>query len=428
MKINSKKIFYFYISLYLTLLIGFYFNEDFAGGYKVDYLIYKNITSVFNSDLKNSLIFYERFGIDTSPIFILLLTYIYKIFSNDTFVRFLNLNFSLILPYLFFLCLKIKYGSTKKYLLSLLPAIIIISPYFRSSSIWVGPENLSIIFFLASVYFFLRHENEKQNLSFILLNVFFLALTAYIRPIYSLFSIYFFLKFYYNIKFSKNLIYYILFNILLSLPAFYYIFILDVNFFGGALSNGIGFANHINQFAITISIIFFYSIPILLNNYKNYIDIKNYKFINLFLSIVFIYLVITYFNYEERFGEIIYGGGIFYKFSNLIFESNYFFYLAVFISFNILAISVLKDNKSVDKFFSLILLLVLIFLEPDGFYFHETYDPLLYLVFLLLINSQQFLLFVEKLNFKNLIILFSFGIIYYCASIIKYLFFFVPQA
>jgi hypothetical protein len=194
---------------------------------------------------------------------------------------------------------------------------------------------------------------------------------------------------------------------------------LDVNFFGAALSNGIGFANHINQFAITISIIFFYSIPIILNNYKNYLDIKNYKIINLVFSIVFIYLVITYFNYEERFSEVIYGGGIFYKFSNLIFKSNYFFYLVVIISFNILAISLLKDNKNIDKFFNLILLLVLIFLEPDGFYFHETYDPLLYLVFLLLINSQQFLLFVEKLNFKNLIILFSFGIIYYCASVIK---------
>ena len=102
MKINSKRIVYVYISLYLTLLIGFYFNEDFAGGYKVDYLIYKNITSVFILDLKNSLIFYEKFGIDTSPIFILLLTYIHKILNNDTFVRFLNLNFSLILPYLFF--------------------------------------------------------------------------------------------------------------------------------------------------------------------------------------------------------------------------------------------------------------------------------------------------------------------------------------
>ena len=427
MKINSKRIVYVYISLYLTLLIGFYFNEDFAGGYKVDYLIYKRTISAFNLDLKNSLIFYEKFSMMVSPIFILLLSYIHKILNNDTFVRFLNLNFSLILPYLFFLCLKIKYVDTKKYLLYLLPAIIFISPYFRSSSIWVGPENLSIIFFLASVYFFLKHENEKQNLSFILLNVFFLAIAAYIRPIYSLFSIYFFLKFYYNIKFSRNLIYYILFNILLSLPAFYYIFLLKVNFFGAALANGIGFDSHINQFAITISIIFFYSIPIILNNYKNYLDIKNYKIINLIFSIIFIYLVITYFNYEERFFEMVYGGGIFYKFSNLIFKSNYFFYIIVFISFNILVISVFKDNKNIDKFFNFILLLVLIFFEPDGFYFHETYDPLLYLVFLLLINSKQFSQFVEKLNFKNLVILFSFGIIYYCTSVIKYLFFFVPQ-
>ena len=99
----------------------------------------------------------------------------------------------------------------------------------------------------------------------------------------------------------------------------------------------------------------------------------------------------------------------------------------MFISFNILAISVFKDNKNIDKFFNFILLLVLIFFEPDGFYFQETYDPLLYFVFLLLINSQQFLLFVEKLNFKNLIILFSFVIIYYCTSVIKYLFFFAPQ-
>ena len=428
MKINSKRIFYFYIFLYLALLIGFYFNEDFSGGFKVDYLIYKYISSAFILDLKNSLIFYERFSVDTSPFFILLLSYIYKTLTNDTLIRFLNLNFSLLLPYLFFLCLKIKYGDTKKYLLYLLPAIVFISPYFRSSAIWIGTENLSIIFFLASIYFFLRHENEKENLSFILLNVFFLALAAYIRPIYSLFTIYFFLKFNYNIKFSKNLIYYIIFNILLSLPAFYYIFILEVNFFGSALSNAISFTNFINQLAVTISIIFFYLIPFIITNYKNYLDIKNYKIINLIFSIVFIYLLITYFNYEELFGEIIFGGGIFYKFSNLIFKSNYFFYLVVIISVNVLIISLFRDNKNIDKFFNFIILLILIFLEPDGFYFHDTYDPLLYFVFLLLINNQQFLLFVEKLNFKNLIILFSFVIIYYCLSIIKYLFFFVPQA
>ena len=47
MEINSKRIVYVYISLYLTLLIGFYFNEDFAGGYKVDYLIYQKIANAF---------------------------------------------------------------------------------------------------------------------------------------------------------------------------------------------------------------------------------------------------------------------------------------------------------------------------------------------------------------------------------------------
>ena len=75
---------------------------------KNDYLNYTNIASAFNVDLKNSLIFYERFNVNTSPIFILLLTYIHKILNNDTFVRFLNLNFSLILPYLFFFMSKNK--------------------------------------------------------------------------------------------------------------------------------------------------------------------------------------------------------------------------------------------------------------------------------------------------------------------------------
>ena len=86
----------------LTLLIGFYFNEDFAGGYKVDYLIYKKIANAFILDLKNSLLFYEKFSIIVSPIFILLLTYIHKILNNDTFVRFLNLKFFINIAISFF--------------------------------------------------------------------------------------------------------------------------------------------------------------------------------------------------------------------------------------------------------------------------------------------------------------------------------------
>ena len=427
MKINSKTIIYTYLLLYISLLVGFYFNEDFAGGYKIDYFIYENVVVEFQRNLKNSLLFYEKFDIDTSPFFILLISFIHQISFDESYARFLILNFSLLLPYIFYLCIKTKYEKQNQYLLSLIPVIIFISPYYRSSSIWMGPENVSIIFFLLSIYFFLKHEKDRDNLTFIILNAFFLAFTAYIRPIYSIFSIYFFLKFYFNIKFSKNLIYYVLLNILLSLPAFYYVFIMEINFFWSALVNEVSLSKYVNQLAVTISLIFFYSIPFLFFQYSNFLNIKKYNFTNLVFSFLYVYLLLSFFNYGEYFADVVYGGGIFYKISNLIFKSNYFFYLATLIALNVIIISFFKDNKIIDKFFNFIILFILITLEPDGFYFHETYDPLLYIVFLLMVNNQQFLSFIEKLNIQKLITLFSFVIIFYCITVFKHLFFFIPQ-
>ena len=43
MKINSKKVLIIYSLLYLSLLAGFYFNEDFGVGYIVDYSFDKYI-------------------------------------------------------------------------------------------------------------------------------------------------------------------------------------------------------------------------------------------------------------------------------------------------------------------------------------------------------------------------------------------------
>ena len=42
MNINSRNIYIVYVFLYFSLLVGFYFNEDFALGYKTDYLRYKD--------------------------------------------------------------------------------------------------------------------------------------------------------------------------------------------------------------------------------------------------------------------------------------------------------------------------------------------------------------------------------------------------
>ena len=52
MNINSRNISIIYLFLYISLLLGFYFNEDFALGYKSDYLNYRNF--VFEKDFLHS--------------------------------------------------------------------------------------------------------------------------------------------------------------------------------------------------------------------------------------------------------------------------------------------------------------------------------------------------------------------------------------
>ena len=67
----------------------------------------------------------------------------------------------------------------------------------------------------------------------------------------------------------------------------------------------------------------------------------------------------------------------------------------------------------------LILFLTLIFLEPDRFIYHETYDPLLYFIFFLLIKSRIYLNFTWKLTNKKFILLILFSISFYALSILK---------
>ena len=416
MKVNFKNILFVYLFLYFSLLVGFYFNEDFALGYITDYSIHKNrIVPFFRDNFIESLINYEKFESNHSPIYIILILFLEKISFSETFSRLIGLHLSLLIPYFFYLCLKIKYKFREGAIFYLVPCIIFISPYFRASSIWLGSENLSIIFLLVSFYFFLKYENIKQkNLSYILLNAFFLACAAYIRPIYALFSIYFFLKFYSDLKLSKKILYYIIINFLLSFPALYYVYVFEGGFFTKHMDDEIDLSRFVNQLSITISIIFFYSIPFFLTNFKNNFQIDNFKLKNLILSILFLFLLIFYFDYS-----LTHGGGIFYRVSILFFNNNYFFYIVSIISFNILILTIVNCNGIKNKIFDITLFLVLIFLEIDAVYYHETYDPLMYFVFFLLIRSSIYLNFARELTKKGLVMLVLFCISFYMLSIAK---------
>ena len=110
MNINSRNINIIYLFLYFSLLVGFYFNEDFALGYKSDYLNYRNFVFLFEKDFVNSLLDFDKLFVGfTSPIYIIFFLFLEKISFNDIVARLIILHFSLLIPFFLYLCLKIKY-------------------------------------------------------------------------------------------------------------------------------------------------------------------------------------------------------------------------------------------------------------------------------------------------------------------------------
>ena len=410
MKLERVHIILYYLILYLSLLVGFYYGEDFAGGFKYDLQTHKMLLeNLFNKDLSYGLLNYDIFYVPHSPIFILYLLFLKKIFILEEIYRLINLHLSLLLPFFVGLSLKVKYKLKKNDIRYLLPSIFIFSPYFRAGCIWTDDNLLAMVFLSISIYFFVKHEKDKGNIKNVLISAFFLAVSAYFRPIYSLLSVYFFLNFFLNLKISKKLLFYILLNFFLALPAFYYIFILEINKWA------ISYLFRENIFTIlslSSSIIVFYFIPFIIRDYKLIFKQILNKNNCLFYLIILIF-VIYFFEYNRS-----YSGGIVLKISNLFFGNNYFFYLIS--SVCILLIYSIFFSKIRDKnFFDLILIIILFTLEIDGVIYHETYDPLIYILILLLLRNKFFTNYIEKFNISSFSILIIFLSVFYFAAVMK---------
>ena len=70
MNINTRNIYIIYLLLYFSLLIGYYFNEDFGIGYITDYSFHKNIVASFDENFSKSFLNFDKFGTSHSPIYI----------------------------------------------------------------------------------------------------------------------------------------------------------------------------------------------------------------------------------------------------------------------------------------------------------------------------------------------------------------------
>ena len=418
-----KKKFYFEVSiiisliLYVSFFLGFFLDENATGG-KVDWEYHITIVEGFNVNFKET---FENYNNRHSPIFYILSSFFNIIFitPEDAFYRFTHVSFSLFVVFFFYRCLQIKFENVNKITLFIISSFILLSPNFRTLSIWPQPIILGTILLLISIFYYLKFKKsnlENKKFKYALLNTFFLILSAYISPNFSLFVIFFLYNFYIHFNLSKKLFLIILLNLALSIPAFYYLFALDkyLNFFHSVSSYGydgyLGLSmNFSNKVLIISSIIFFHILPFLATkafkiNYNFYK--KNYFscFAILILFSIFIYT----FNFESSFG----GGGIFFKISNYLLNNNIILYFFSFISIFLIF------QLSYKNFNNFLLFLILVLLNPQLSIYHKYYDPLILILVFTIFSSKIDKSYLN--NKKNIFLIGSYSLLFLILNFSKH--------
>ena len=407
---QSSKWLLFIFALYLSLILSLFLGENSTGGAIIDYTNQKKISENFSTNFYESLMNYDKFTTRHSPTLIIFLSLFEKLNLSDFFIRFIHLNLSLILPIYFFKSLNLIIKDKK--IIFFLVSLIFISPTFRTLAVWPDSRLLGLAFFTISIYEYLKFEQNKKFINCIK-NIIFLSISAYISPNFSLFALFFFIKFatYYKNN-IHNISWIIILNIFLSLPAFVYISSLDSNFLLKTAatnldeSSNLIFKNIFNNILLIFSIAFFYIIPFyFLKIFQT--NVRHNLNKNLFLSICLFSICVFFFDYKYEFT----GGGIFFKSSYLFFKNNYLFYIISLTSiFTIL-------NFINFKFDNFLLILLIVLSNPQITVYHKYYDPLILILFFTLSNLKIDIKILKNFEIKTII--FSYFLFFLIISNLK---------
>ena len=381
----------FFLFLYLTVLLGFYFDEDNLGGAIPDATSHFKMSEEFN---KNFLYTLENFGeysglvTRNSPVFWIFLSIFEKYFSYDM-IRFFNTLIIFATAVVFYKSLLLKFRDIQSYHLLILSSFIFLSPSLRSLAIWPYSLIWGLFFFLLSIYYYLKFEDHLNfNKSFIILsNVIF---AAYLYPAFSVFYLFYFLQILKKIR-KLDCFKLIFFSFLLSIPCIIYLLSKDLNTIfttAQGVAEGVSFSKSLNisNKILIIGSIFLYLILPIININEIFLKVKKISFINILFISIFFLANIYFFNFPHSY----WGGGFFHKVSNILFENNYLFFFSAF--FSILIIYILIDKK----FNNYLLLIILILYNPQLTIYIKYFDPLIFMIFLTLFDFDLKKHFVNK--------------------------------
>ena len=437
MNINIKNslIIFFTFLIYVSFVLGFYFNENSigSGGYTGDLQwMWKNFEIYKSNDLWTSIHHPDFFGNRTPLLYILHILFNPFVSNIDSY-RFTVFCISFSAPVIFYICLTQKFKHIDKTILFFISSFILLSPFYRTNAYWAGEINYGIITMLASI-FFLNYTlynkiNSKLNLYFSLtLLTFFSSLCLYfdqkllIIPLIVLFEIF---RSKINFRFKIfSLINYCIF----AIPFLYLIIIwkgIVPLATQEANSNTITSVSRLDflwfeHLGYATTIIAFYLLPLLLFKNKNlYLLIKNFfaKKNNYFIiSFFFIYLIylLNFFDFKDFTTEKYWIGlGYIHKISLILFKDyllqEIFTYFAFFISWIIILIFIEKNLN--DYFLVLYFYFLSLLLWP---LMQEYFDPIIILLAFTIFSSKLFI------NYKNSIFLFIYLSIFLISSNIYY--------
>ena len=393
-----------YLLLSLSLFIGFYFGEDSSGsgGHIADF----NNTWQLVLNFQKSLFIDFTKWIAIFPLHYIILSKIQILVQDQYLLRLFHCAISVIIPYLFYVCLKNKFENVDKNLLFLFSLIIFLLPSFRSGAIWANSQITGLIFFLLSLIFFTSWIKKKDfsriNLD-LFLQITFMSLAVYTRQLYAAVFLYLVFLYYKNLKFKTFLLSCTIIFIF-ALPGIF--LVLNFPILLGLTYDG----RFYNSILVNSSIISFYLIPIYFSLFfdkQNDFHLKDKKIIIAALISVFIVLIFSYFfNYNFRLG-----GGFFLKLSIILFDNFYLFFASSFIGLFLILLLSFEDKDN----FLLIALLILAF---SGFYIAQKYfEPIFLLLLFVVLETKISHKFFS--NFKHTYFYYSYILIYFISAVIN---------
>ena len=370
-----------------SFIYGFVIREDSAGGGKFDFLNTWTNQKIFNENttiasIKNTKTSEIKLSINSHfPSSYIINKFLNPFSKNKENFLISIFILNIFLPIIFFLILKKNYKKQNLYLLACFSSIIYLSPYYRTSSYWAGMENYGLLMMVISYYFYstyLKEVNNKKKYILIFsifscLCVYFDQKLALIPLIYS----YLFLKHENN---KINISFYIIINFILSLPVFSLIY-----YWGSLISPHDTISRsfgtlYLEQIGYFFSITSFYLIPYIFIFHKKIFQFvmsnKKYFMILFFLFSVYLILIFlfptNYFQWDHL------GKGWAHKFSRLIFEDKlsqkillyFIFFISIFSFFAV------AQKRILLIFFVIFFIPISLLILP---FFQEYLDPLVFI-------------------------------------------------